>query len=122
MSLTQSPPCPSASVDADAVLRFAASFLWADFEIVDAERRFLLDLAYDLDVRDPHTTVTRLLKSPPLPEDVDPSTVSVATADAIRRAALDAIACDGRVDAFEMSMFELLDDLLPRTDLPHSCS
>jgi hypothetical protein len=93
------------------VLRFAASFLWADLEIADAERRFLADLADELDAPG---ELADLLASPPEPEDVDPASVPPAVADVVRQAALRAIAADGRVERAEMTMFELLDDLLPR--------
>jgi hypothetical protein len=94
------------------VLRFAASFLWADFEVADAERRFLADLARELDVDD---AVAGLLEQPPTPEDIDPAAVHPSLAGVVRQAALRAIAADGRVCSEEMKMFELLDDLLPRS-------
>ena len=101
--------------DRRQVLRFAASFLWADLEVADAERRFLTDLARELDVNGDEAEVAGLLSRPPVPEDVDPTSVPPAVADAVRQAALRAIAADGRVGTEEMKMFELLDDLLPRS-------
>ncbi|MBX3200476.1 MAG: TerB family tellurite resistance protein [Labilithrix sp.] len=101
--------------DRNQVLRFAASFLWADLEVADAERRFLTELARELDVADGARAVAGLLASPPAPDDVDPTSVPPAVADVVRQAALRAIAADGRVDHAEMTMFELLDDLLPRS-------
>src|SRR5262249_18928628 len=92
------------------VLRFAASFVWADLEVVDSERRFLADLARELHVVDAPHEVAGLLAKPPGPEDVDPAAVHPALADVVRHAALRAIAADGRVDPREMEMFELLDD------------
>jgi hypothetical protein len=96
------------------VLRFAASFLWADCEVADSERRFLTELASELDVDAPHA-IADLLAEPPVPEDIDPASVRPAVADVIRRAVLRAIAADGRVHSDEMKMFELLDDLLPQS-------
>jgi len=101
--------------DRRTVLRFAASFLWADFEVADSERRFLSDLARELELDDSSREVEGLLAQPPMPEDIDPASVTVRVADVVRRAALRAIAADGHVDTEEMKMFELLDDLLPRT-------
>lgn len=103
------------SVDRRQVLRFAASFLWADLEVADAERRFLAQLADELEMDDAEEEVAELLASPPVPEDVDPTSVPAAVADVVRQAALRAIAADGRVGSDEMRMFELLDDLLPRS-------
>ena len=102
------------STDRVQVLRFAASFLWADLEVADAERRFLTELARELDVNDASSEVAGLLAQPPVPEDVDPTSVAPAIADLVRQAALRAIAADGRVGSDEMKMFELLDDLLPK--------
>src|SRR5262245_33581593 len=96
------------------VLRFAASFVWADCDVADSERSFLSQLASELDIADAPETVARLLLEPPVPEDVDPASVPPAVADVVRHAALRAIAADGRVHHDEMTMFELLDDLLPR--------
>jgi hypothetical protein len=104
------------STDRRQVLRFAASFLWADLEVADAERRFLTDLARELEVNDAGAEVAGLLARPPVPEDIDPASVPPAVADVVRQAALRAIAADGRVGNEEMKMFELLDDLLPRSE------
>lgn len=105
-------PLSLSSADRLHVLRFAASFVWADFEVAASERRFLEDLARELDVD--ASEVARLLERAPTPEDVDPSSVSGPAADLVRHAALRAIAADGRVDDAEMQLFELLDDLLPK--------
>ena len=107
-------PLSLSSTDRRQVLRFAASFLWADLEVADSERRFFLDLARELEVSNAAGEVDGLLARPPVPEDVDPTSVPPAVADVVRQAALRAIAADGRVGSEEMKMFELLDDLLPR--------
>lgn len=93
------------------LLRFAASFLWADLAIADTERTFLVDLARELDV-DGHVA-DELLRRPPRADDVDPSRVDPALAAAVRTVALRAIAADGRVAPQEMQLFDLLDALLP---------
>lgn len=95
-----------------AIVSIAATFLWADLEMHDTERDFLSALARELDVDlDPD-----LLQRPPAPEDVDPSRVDPRAANAVRSAALRAIASDGRVAPSEMRLFDLLDELLPRGD------
>ena len=109
-------PLPLLSVSArKQVLRFAASFLWADLHLDDTERVFLAELARELDVGGTPDEIEALLAAPPPPEDVDPSSVAPGTADLIRHMALRAIAADGRVGSEEMTMFELLDELLPRS-------
>ena len=97
------------------VLRFAASFLWADLELDLAEHAFFLDLATELGVPDASLpSVAHLLSSPPEPEDIDPTRVSPALAMTVRNVALRAIASDGRVLPREMELFDLLDELLPQ--------
>ena len=96
------------------VLRFAASFLWADLNVAASERTFLAELAREREIGDGEREVEDLLARPPVPEDVDPASVDPAVADVVRRAALRAIAADGRVEHDEMAMFDLLDELLPR--------
>ena len=103
------------SGDRLCVLRFAASFLWADLELDFAEHAFFLELATELGVPDASLpSVVELLSSPPAPEDVDPTRVSPALAATVRNVALRAIASDGRVLPREMELFDLLDELLPQ--------
>ena len=93
------------------LLRFAASFLWADLHVGEDERTFLLELADELGIDE--ATARALAMRPPQPDDVDPFRVDAALADGIRSVALRAIAADGRVLPKEMEMFDLLDELLP---------
>ena len=105
-------PLPTA--DRLCVLRFAASFLWADLEVDLAEHAFFVDLARELGVsRASLPGVAELLALPPLPEEVDPTRVSPKLARTVRDVALRAIASDGRVRPREMELFDLLDELLP---------
>jgi uncharacterized tellurite resistance protein B-like protein len=111
-----SPASPARVLDDEErrkLLCFAASFAWADGEVAELERRFVEDLAARLGVANPPQAVAGLLAQPPAPGEVDPASVRPALASLIRRIALDVIAADGRVDRAEMTMFELLDDLLP---------
>ena len=105
-------PLPVA--DRLCLLRFAASFLWADLTVDLAEHAFFADLAQELGV--PHADlpeVVQMLATPPDPEHVDPTRVSPALARTVREVALRAIASDGRVVPREMELFDLLDELLP---------
>lgn len=96
------------------LLRFAASFLWADLAIADAERRFLLELASELDVG--RADADALLERPPTADEVDPARVHPLLADAVRSVALRAIAADGVIARKEIALFDLLDALLPRSN------
>jgi hypothetical protein len=109
---------PMPSDDRLCLLRFAATFLWADLEVDLAEHAFFLDLARELGV--PHGALPRvvdMLDSPPPAEDIDPTRVSPALAATVRNVALRAIASDGRVLPREMELFDLLDELLPQGSL-----
>ena len=101
---------PLSAEDRLSLLRFAASFLWADLEVREDEAAFFRTLARELEV----DAVEELLDLPPIPEDIDPNSVTPAMADVLRHVALRAIAADGVVDGHEMALFELLDDLIPR--------
>lgn len=106
-------PLPTA--DRLCILRFAASFLWADLSVDLAEHAFFVDLARELGVPQASLpAMEELLALPPLPEEVDPTHVSPKLAQTVREVALRAIASDGRVLPREMELFDLLDELLPR--------
>ena len=109
---------PMPSDDRLCLLRFAATFLWADLEVDLAEHAFFLDLARELGVpRSSLPRVADMLDSPPAAEDIDPTRVSPALAATVRNVALRAIASDGRVLPREMELFDLLDELLPQGSL-----
>lgn len=108
------PPSRLSLEEREKVLRFAASFLWADLEVAEEERAFFTSLARELEIDD--ARVDDLLARPPVPEEIDPNDLDATTADVIRHVALQAIASDGLVRDEEMQMFELLDDLMPRSD------
>ncbi len=111
-------PLPLLSTDRLCLLRFAATFLWADLEVDLAEHAFFLDLARELGVpRGSLPRVVDMLDSPPAAEDIDPTRVSPALAATVRNVALRAIASDGRVLPREMELFDLLDELLPQGSL-----
>ena len=110
-------PLPAA--DRLCILRFAASFLWADLSIELAEQAFFVALAHELGVPDAALpAVVEMLARPPEAEQVDPTRVSPRLARAVREVALRAIASDGRVLSEEMDLFDLLDELLPPSKAP----
>lgn len=97
------------------VLRFAATFLWADGVFGDEEQSLLLDFARELGVPpESFPAILELLVVPPFPEEVDPQRVGRALAARIRSVALQAIARRGRVGEKQMRLFDLLDQLLPK--------
>ena len=104
------------TADRLCILRFAASFLWADLSVDLAEHAFFVDLARELGVPDARLPeIVDLLNVPPDAEHVDPTRVSPKLAQTVRDVALRAIASDGKVLPREMELFDLLDELLPAT-------
>lgn len=107
-----------------SILRFAATFLWADHRVAHEERRFFFELAKELGFDD-LAVARNLLEAPPLPEDVNPSNVPPNLARVVRNVALRAIASDGAIEESEMEMFFLLDELLPPDEafrVPKDCA
>jgi hypothetical protein len=106
---------PTLSADQLCVLRFAATFLWADLNVDGAEHAFFVALAGELGIPACELPcLMPLLTLPPDPSAVDPTRVSPKLAAQVRDVALRAIASDGRVLSGEMELFDLLDELLPR--------
>ncbi len=96
------------------ILRFAATFLWADLDVDLAEHAFFVDLARELGVPQARLPgIVDLLNVPPRAEHIDPTRVSPKLAKTVRDVALRAIASDGKVLPREMELFDLLDELLP---------
>ena len=105
---------PFPPADRLCILRFAASFLWADLSVDVAEHVFFVTLAGELGVpRAALPEIVEMLASPPDPAHIDPTRVSADLARTVRDVALRAIASDGRVLPREMELFDLLDELLP---------
>jgi hypothetical protein len=105
------------------ILRFAATFLWTDLSVDLAEHAFFLSLARELGVPAASLpTVAEMLASPPKPEEIDPTRISPTLAATVRAVALRAIASDGRATAREMALFDLLDELLPASQVVVPCS
>ncbi|HEY8072988.1 MAG TPA: hypothetical protein VIF62_02735 [Labilithrix sp.] len=103
-----------ADTDRKSVLRFAASFLWADLDVAPSEHAFFRSLAKNLGGAEGDVS----LDAPPSADSIDPTRVSPELADTVRDVALKAIAADGVVTEDEMELFDLLDELLPRKDRP----
>ena len=103
---------PECHIEKMKLLRFAATFVWADLELAPNEEAFMLALAKELSLD--AFAARSLLSRPPRPDDVDPTRIDRALAVRVREVALRAIAADGKVDEREMELWDLLDELLPR--------
>lgn len=94
------------------LMKFVCSFVWADLEVKDSERKFIAKLSkkFHLDEAE-RGQVDEWLKVPPKPEEVDPTTIPRAHRQLFLDTIRDAITADGEVDKEEwenLSLFEAL--------------
>lgn len=94
------------------LMRFVCSFAWADLEVQDDEKQVVNGLIEKLDLEKDRPQIERWLKSPPPPEDVDPTRVPRAHRELFLDAARAVFAADGIIDPKEQENFELLEQLL----------
>jgi tellurite resistance protein len=94
------------------LMKFVCAFAWADLEVQDEERQFVQRLVDKLGLQDDREQILRWLKSPPPPEEVDPTRVPTAHRELFLDAARQLFGADGRIDPKEAEFFELLEQLL----------
>ena len=94
------------------LMRFVCSFAWADLEGQDDEKQGVDKLIKTLDLEADRPLIERWLKSPPPPEDVDPTRVPRQHRELFLEAARAVFAADGVIDPKEQENFELLEQLL----------
>ena len=94
------------------LMKFVCSFAWADLEIQDDERKFVDKMIEKLSLQDDRGKIEGWLKSPPTPEEVDPTRVPRAHRQLLLDAAKAVFNADGVIDPKERENFELLEQLL----------
>lgn len=94
------------------LMKFVCSFAWADLEVQDDERQFVNKMIIKLGLEEDRTQIERWLKSPPPPEEVDPTRVPRAHRQVFLDAAKAVFNADGVIDPKERENFELLEQLL----------
>lgn len=94
------------------IMEFVCAFAWADLEIRDAERAFILRLIERMQLQDDKAQIEAWLRHPPPAEEVDPTRVPAAHRELLLSAARELVQADGRLDPEEQEMFELLEQLL----------
>ena len=101
------------SEDRLRLIRFVCSFAWADIEIRDEERQFVLDLIRDLQLNaDEKAEVAQYLLEPPRPEEIDPMDIPVSHKKIFLDMALGMIASDGQIVPREAANYNLLQQLI----------
>jgi uncharacterized membrane protein YebE (DUF533 family) len=95
------------------LLKFVCAAVWADLEVSESERLYILGLSLRLGLpEDELTQVRDWLDTPPAPEEVDPNTVPPEHRRLLLEAVSEAITVDGVVDGPERESFRLLQELL----------
>jgi tellurite resistance protein len=94
------------------LMKFVCSFAWADLEVQDDERDFVNRMIGKLDLEADRSRIEGWLRSPPPPEEVDPTRVPRQHRQLLLDAARAVFNADGVIDPKERENFELLEQLL----------
>ncbi len=94
------------------LMRFVCAFAWADLEVQDDEKKVVEKMIDTLDLEADRAQIERWLRSPPPPEEVDPTRVPRAHRELFLDAARSIFGADGVIDPKEQENFELLEQLL----------
>jgi uncharacterized membrane protein YebE (DUF533 family) len=95
------------------LMRFVCSFAWADLEIADAEREFIVNMVVRLGLDDEEQEqVAGWLEVPPRADDLDPADIPREHRQLFLDAAKAMILSDGNVEDVEAENLIILDQLL----------
>jgi hypothetical protein len=101
------------SQDRLRLMKFVCSFVWADLEVKDAERKFVTKMAKKLHLEGPEAKLVQAwLEVPPRAEEVDPTTIPREHRQLFLDTVRDAITVDGEVDKEEWENLALFEQLL----------
>jgi uncharacterized membrane protein YebE (DUF533 family) len=95
------------------LMRFVCSFAWADLEISDREREFIINMVARLDLdEEEQKQVNEWLEMPPSADELDPADIPREHRQLFLDAARALILADGDVDDAEAENLVILDQLL----------
>ena len=95
------------------LMRFVCSFAWADLEVTEGERDFVIRLVDRLDLdADERKQVAKWLEVPPPADDLDPADVPREHRQLFLDAARALILSNGRLGDAEAENLVILDQLL----------
>ncbi|MFZ1863951.1 MAG: TerB family tellurite resistance protein [Polyangiales bacterium] len=95
------------------LMRFVCSFAWADLEVSDGEREFIVKLVDRLDLDEgERAQVAEWLEVPPRADDVDPTDIPREHRELFLDAARAMIMSDGIIDEVEAENLIIFDQLL----------
>lgn len=99
------------------LLRFMCAFAWADLEIADKERAFVIDLIARMRLPPPDAALAESwLDHPPAEEEVDPYDIPDDHRRIFLEAALEMVGMDGVVDPLEAESFAIFEALVALDD------
>ena len=102
-----------AGADRLRLMRFVCSFAWADHQVRERERAFILRLSKRLHLTpDELSAVEGWLEKPPSADELDPAQVPLKHRSLLLTAVRGVIGADGHVDPDEAESLELLEELL----------
>jgi uncharacterized tellurite resistance protein B-like protein len=103
-------------LDTEARMRlvgFLCSFAWADLEVQDAERAFVMKLLERFMLDPSEREQAELwLKVPPRPEEVDPTDIPADQRQVFLATTMQLVTADGQVSPAEMETLALFEKLL----------
>jgi uncharacterized tellurite resistance protein B-like protein len=95
------------------LMKFVCSFVWADLEVKDSERKFVAKVAKKLRLPDEDMTqINEWLEVPPRPEEVDPTRIPKEHRQIFLDTIRDVITADGEVADDEWENLALFEQLL----------
>ncbi len=94
------------------LMKFVCSFAWADLKIQPEERDFVAKMIEKLELQEDRAQIMAWLKSPPPPEEVDPTEVPVQHRELFLEAIKGLIAADDYIDPDERETLTLFEQLL----------
>ena len=95
------------------LMRFVCSFAWADLEVRERERAFVMRLSKRLHLTpDEVAAVEGWLMKPPSADELDPAQVPAAHRKLLLTAVRGVVGADGQVNPEEAESLELLEELL----------
>jgi uncharacterized membrane protein YebE (DUF533 family) len=95
------------------LMRFVCSFAWADLEVTDREREFIVKMVIRLGLDDEEQDqVANWLEVPPRADDLDPADIPKEHRQLFLDAAKAMILSDGTVEDVEAENLIILDQLL----------
>ena len=101
------------SEDRLRLMKFVCSFVWADLEVNESERKFVTRMAKKLHLDAPESALVQAwLQVPPRAEDVDPTTIPREHRQMFLDTIRDVIAADGEVAEDEWENLALFEQLL----------